>query len=233
MPLWMNVPQETRQASGMGYSRTLTNQKRKRKTYGRGKNFKRKVLDVFPAKHLSGNSGVTINNAEIYSMNLTAQIAQGTGLGQREGDTVHLEAVKLEGFFQSSTASNAYKFRLIVGYSGEEYGQVTLTSGVFGTSELFLPNTVATVVNGVINPKAFTMLYDEVIDMNSQIEGDRTLQSVRSTIKLNKTFSYQANASVYGKTQNLYVIVVSYAPDVAVGVANGSAVISYDLIFKD
>lgn len=222
-----------RQRVGFGYSGTGTMTKKRNPRTRYRKSFTRKVLNVFPAKHLDGNSAVTINNARVYTMNLTAQIGQGTGNNQREGDSVHLEALKLEGHFQSATASNAYKFRLLIGYSGEEFGTTIFATGSLSASEIFLPNTVGTLANGVVNPKAFTVLYDKVIDQNSQVEGDRVLTSLRDTIQLKANFPYQAATSVYGKFKNLYAVVVSYAPDVAIDVANGSVVLSYDLIFKD
>lgn len=228
------TPQGMMKFQKTGGSQTFTRTiKKKRRGPMRNNSFKRRVLNVFPAKHLSGQTAVTINNAEIYTMNLTQQITQGDLNSNRDGDSVQLEALKMEGFIQTATASNAYRFRIMVGYSGEEYGSANLATGLLTDAELFLPNTTSTVSNGIVNPKAFTQIYDEVIDLNSQIEGDRTIQSTKFTLKLNKKFPYQASGSIYGKTQNLYVIVISYAADTAAGTANGSAVLSYDLIFKD
>jgi len=217
-------------AGGLTVTRRINNKKRK---WGIRKTFKAKVKQLNPAKHLSGNTGVTINNAVIYTMNLTAQIGQGTGNNNRLGDAVFLEALKFEGFFQSGTAPNAYRFRLIIGWSGEEYGTTTLASGSLTSSELFLPSTDTTVTNAIINPKAFTAVYDEVHDLNSQVDGYRTIQSTRFTVPFKQSFPYQAATSVYGKMKNLYAVVVAYAADVAANTAIGSAVLSYDLIFKD
>lgn len=221
--------QRTGGVGGITTTRRINNKKRK----GTKKTFKSKVKSINPAKHLSGNTGVTINNAVIYTMNLTAQIGQGTGNNNRLGDSVYLEALKMEGFFQSATDPNAYRFRLIIGWSGEEYGTTTLASGSLTSSELFLPSTDTTVTNAIVNPKAFTTLYDEVHDLNSQVSDYRTIQSTRFTIQIKQSFPYQAATSVYGKTKNLYAVVVAYAADVAANTAIGSAVLSYDLIFKD
>jgi hypothetical protein len=231
MQPWMNVPYKTRRRGGFSSSGTMTKKKYPRKT--NRKSFTRKVLNVFPAKHYTVTSNNTIVNLNTYSMNLTAGIGQGTGNNQREGDSIHLEALKIEGLFQTATESNAYKFRLIVGYSGEEFGNLTLAVANLSQPEIFLPGTVATEVNGIINPKAFTALYDQAIDLNSQIEGDRTIHSVRDTIKLNCKFPYQQATSVYGKFKNLYVVVVAYAPDIAIGDPIGSSLLAFDLIFKD
>lgn len=216
-----------------GWSGTGTMTKKKNASQSLRKNFTRKVMNVFPAKHLSGTSNVTIPNAQILTKNITAQVTQGVTGSTREGDSIHLEALKFEGLFQTATESNGYKFRLLIGYSGEEYPNTTFTPGLLSTGELFLPGTSTTVVNGIVNPKAFTVLYDQVIDLNSQIEGDRTIQSVRDTIKLNKKFPYQSAGSIYGKSQNLYAVIISYACDTAADVPVGSILFAYDLIFKD
>jgi len=227
------IAKRQRVGTKYGYSGVGTLMKKKRPRRAFRKSFKRKVLNVFGAKHLSNSSNVTINNAIIYSMNLTAQVIQGTSGSTREGDSIYLEALKINGLFQSATESNAYKYRLIIGYSGEEYPVVTYTAGNLTPDELFLPGTGAAMVNGIINPKAFTVLYDQTIDLNSQIEGDRTIKSFSDTISLKKQFPYQSQASIYGKTQNLYAVVISYVPDVAVNTPVGSILMAYDLIYKD
>uniref|UniRef100_UPI004048B047 hypothetical protein n=2 Tax=Pseudomonadati TaxID=3379134 RepID=UPI004048B047 len=227
------VPNAKRQRANYSYYGTGTITKKKQANNRYRKSFSRKVLNVFPAKHLSGESQVTINNSTVYTMNLTAQVGQGTANNQREGDSIHLEALKINGLVQSATESNAYKFRILIGYSGEEFGTTTFASGSLSSSEIFLPTTFTTTTNGIVNPKAFTVLYDKTIDLNSQVEGDRVIQSFSDTLRLNTKFPYQASASVYGKFKNLYAICISYAPDIAVGVPNGSILFSYDLIFKD
>lgn len=218
--------------SGKGGLTTVSRSRTRRKR-ALVKSFKSKVKSINPAKHLSNSTGVTINNTEIYTLNFTSQIIQGTTNAQRLGDSVYLEALKLEGFFQSATDPNCYRFRLMIGYSGEEYGPAVLQNGNLTASELFLPNTVTTPTLGVVNPKAFTLLYDEVHDLNSQVTDYRTIGSFRATIPLKQQFPYQAPGSAFGKTKNLYCVVVAYAADVAVSVPIGSAVMSYDLIFKD
>ena len=63
-----------------------------------------------------------INHLLLFQMspltyNLTSKIVQGTSNSQREGDSVYLEALKIEGIIHSSVDSNAYKYRILVGYS--------------------------------------------------------------------------------------------------------------------
>lgn len=218
---------------GKGGLTTVSSRRMRRKRNMLVKSFKSKVKSINPAKHLSNSTGVTINNTEIYTLNFTSQIVEGTSNAQRLGDSVYLEALKLEGFFQSATAANCYRFRLLVGYSGEEYVPSTLQTGNLVANQLFLPNTITTPSLGIINPKAFTVLYDEVHDLNSQVVDYRTIGSFRCTIPLKQQFPYQAQGSLLGKLKNLYAVVIAYAADVAVSVPIGSAVMSYDLIFKD
>lgn len=230
-PVFPNI--NKRQKMGFSYTGTGTVTKRKKGVRGTRKTFANKVRQIQPAKHLTGESNVTILNGLIYTMNITAQIAQGNGNSQREGDSVFLEALKIEGAIQTSTSSNAYKFRILLGYSGEEYGVTTLTSGNLTQTELFQPSTFTVAANGIINPKAFTCIYDEVIDLNSQIEGDRTIQSFRDTVVLNKRFPYQQSTGVYGKDKNLYMVIISYSSDSPLSDPNGSALVSYDCIFRN
>lgn len=227
-------PSGKRQRTGFAYSSSGTKLTTKRKTKKKQwKSFAQRVKNVAPAKHLSGTTNVVVTNGNIFTCGLTNQIGAGTGNAQRIGDSIQLEALKIEGLFQAATDADAYKFRLIIGYSGEEYGVTTLTTGNLTSTELFLPNTDTTMVNAIVNPKTFTVLYDEVYDLNSQVSGDSTLQSLRATIPLKKNFPYQSAGSVYGKTQNLYMVVTSYAVSAVGGASIGSALIAYDLIFKN
>jgi len=222
-----------RQRTGGTMTTTDTLKKKRRPNKRLVRSFKRKVLNVFGAKHFSGQSETTINDNIFQCMNLTSQIGQGTAQTQREGDSIHLEALKIEGAFQADTDSNAYIFRLIIGYSRHENNNTSVTSAVWGTDAPFLANTTSNIVNAHFNPKSFTVLYDQKIDMNSQVEGDRTIQSFRDTIKLDKTFVYKDNGSQYGKNKNLYVIALGYRPDTVNGDAIGSLLLTWDLIFKD
>lgn len=221
-----------RMKTSFSMSGTDTLKKKRIVKRSRVKSFRRKVLDVFQTKHFSGTSETTIADNVFKAMNLTSQVTQGDNDAQREGDSIHLEALKIEGHIQTSADSNAYKFRILVGYSRHEVNNTSIVADPTFPSP-FLPGTAFQLVNGIINPKNFTVLYDQILDLNSQVEGDRTIQSFRDTIKLNKTFYYKASGAIYGKDKNLYVIVLGYRPDTLDGDPVGSCLLSYDLIFKD
>lgn len=227
----MFTPKRTR--TGLSYSGSGVMTKKKQVRGGRRKSFTRKVMDVFGAKHFTDQPSAIIPNVTPLTYNLTSKIVQGTNVAQREGDSIYLEALKIEGIIHSSVDSNAYKYRILVGYSGEETTAVSFSNAGLTNAEIFLPGTFALAACGIVNPKAFTVLYDHVIDLNSQIAGDATVQSFRDTIQLKTKFPYQASASTYGKNKNLYVVVLGYGVGLAVNDPTGTIFCSMDLIFKD
>lgn len=214
---------------------TLTMTKtRPRKRKGRP-SFKNQVVQTKAAKHFTGEQGLSMTHNTLYTLNLTAGVTQGDANTNRDGDAIYLCALKLKGFFNTDTAASGYAFRIIVGYSGEEYSPVTFGSGL-GISEVFLPNTGTNTSDvGQINPKAFTVIYDEKYTLNSQISGVRDRLDYSINVPLNnKFFSYQSAASALGKTTNLYAIVMGGVIGGTTGTtAIGGTTVSWDFIFKN
>lgn len=238
----MGMLQRQRSASGIrsgarlrnGSSNTMTYTKKK-KTFGRRKSFAAKLLSVEPAKHYSNTSLTNLLHNNISTVIPTAGITQGDTNATRTGDFVHLAAIKIKCSFQTPVAANGYTYRVLVGYTGEEYNlPATLGTGLTAT-ELFIPNTSGTwTPNGLINPKAFTCLYDETMDVNSQVAAVSDVASESFTVQLDKRFPYQADASIYGKNQNLAIVVIGAVIGGVTGVAScGVVVLTYDLIFKE
>lgn len=225
-----NAPMKKTRFSN-GYSAVGTMTKLRRKRVGMHKSFKQRVLSIPPAKHLIGNDRRAIGSDTLYGVNVTAQVTQGDTIGQRDGDAIYNEALKIKGHYESDIVSNAYKCRVLVGYSGEEYTSSIFSAATLTGSEVFFTN--ANNYNAIVNPKAFTVLYDTTMDLNSQIEGDATIQSFETTIQLKQMFNYQSSASVYGKTKNLYILVVPYGVGIAQGTGVGTISMSWDLIFKN
>lgn len=217
----------TRFNGGFSSVGSMTKLRGKKTSYR--KSFKQKVLSIPPAKHLTSDSRVGVGSDTVYAVNVTAQVIQGDSNAQRDGDAIFMEALKLKGHFESDPVSNAYKCRVLAGYSGEEFTAATFTATAL--VPLFFPASQN--YNAIVNPKAFTCLYDTTMDLNSQVEGDVTIQSFETTIPLKQMFPYQASASVYGKTKNLYIIVVAYGVGLAVGVGTGTITCNWDLIFKN
>lgn len=201
------------------------------------KSFKRMVYDTEQAKHYTFDVSTVMTHNTIYTCMPTQGITQGTGISSRQGDEVYLCAIRLSGVCVTSVDENAYKYRIMVGYTGEEYttGGIANTFPVALTSaELFLPSTGTLLpVNGLVNAKAFTCLYDEVVDINSNLADVADWTSFRTTVQLNTVFPYQAGGSVFGKTKNLVVVLTSAVAAGSAGVTStGSIVLSADLIFK-
>jgi len=87
--------------------------------------------------------------------------------------------------------------------------------------------------NGMINPKAITLLDDRTITLNNSITSVADLESFSYNVPLNCDFDYQAGGSVYGKTRNLYVVVMASILDGTTGTTIWGLVnLSADLIFK-
>lgn len=213
-----------------------TIRKNKSRTY---KNkIKSTLLKMAVPYHLTisdSTNGVLLKHNTIYSYNITAQCVQGTSNINRQGDGVYLEYLKVRGYVRSDAVADTYVYRILVGWSGEEFNPASLLSTALTATEIFLPNTGNfSQASSLINPKAFQVLYDETIDINSNIAGVDDIHSVTTAIPLKTKFTYQAAASVYGTSRNLYFVVLSSNPGGTVGVtATGDAGFALDLCFKN
>lgn len=223
------------QARGFG---GVTKQKSKqaRRKYGRTKTFQERVRGMEPAKHNTINDSTaqaTLTHQTIFTRDITQNITQGDGNANRDGDAIFIEAVKLNGFYQTAAATGAYQCRVLLGWSGEEYTIGAMGAGLTA-AEVFLPNTGANwAAASIINPKAFTVLYDTTIVINSLTANAVDLESFQTTVPIKKKFSYQSAASVYGKVRNLYLVVVaSVNGGTPASTAAGVCGVNIDTIFK-
>lgn len=212
--------------------------KRKRRT-GTRTSFRAKVQAMAPAKHYSTADNQTAlvgaTHNTIYTCNLTAGIAVGTTDNQRVGDSVRLCALKLNGLLSSNGAITAScQFRVIIGWSGEEYNLPATLGNGLTSGELFEGSTGAAWKNtGIINPKAFTVLDDRVYTLNNSISLVADIQEFAYTVPVPTDFHYQSIGSVFGKTRNLYMVVIGCTLNGVPGVTSaGSIACSTDLIYK-
>jgi len=177
------------------------------------------------------SAGMAANT--VYSYNVTGNIIQGDNDGQRTGDQVHLESISGKVTYITGVDSGFYFMRFIVLYSGEEY----TTSANFVTAGLaaleVFQNGGAGFANTGTNPKACQVLHDELIQINSQI--DLTEDGYTNDFYVNlkgAKFDYQSLASIYGKTKNLYLLVV--ADSSASGTTlKGTPLVNFSLKFRD
>lgn len=199
--------------------------------------FKSKMLKASVAYHETSDSAsaTATLHGNLYTFGPTQNITQGTSISGRQGDSIYLEALKINGVYTTDTVAHAYSCRILVGYSGEEFTATSFTTSGFGVTQLFQPSTTnSLVINGIVNPKAFTCLYDETIDINSQISATADWQRFSATIPLKTQFPYQSDGSTFGKFKNLYVVcITSTLGGTNAVTVTGSITLSTDLIFKN
>lgn len=229
------LPSRKQTALRNARSQTMTiTQQRKRRRINRV-SFKNQLYDNLAAKHINGNQGRSMTHNTLYTLVPTAIPSQGDSNANRDGDAIVLCALKLNGYYVSDPAAGAYAFRIIVGFTGEEYTNTTFTSGL-GASEIFLPTTADVVTsNGIINPKAFTVLHDEKLTLNSEIAATKSRVDYSINVPLNnQKFYYQSAASALGKFKNLVVVICADVDAGSTGTtAVGGTSISWDFIFKN
>jgi len=207
----------------------------RRRKYSRTFSLKRKLINTQPAKHCPFTDITTsMTHNTIYTFGPSQTIARGTANDQRVGDSIHMEAFKINGYVKSNAAVNtAVQFRILVLWSGEEYAApTTLTSGLSNT-EIFLTNAGTWTSAGITNPKAVTVLDDRVINLNNSITGVADLESFAYTVPIHQDHDYQSSGSTFGKNRNLYVVVIASIDGGVTGTTTAGTVLIYgDLIFK-
>ena len=221
-------------------TKTMTKYQRKRKS-----NPGKKVATVAAVKRMIGNvvetkqffAGPTVTGmaaGTVYSVNLTAQVVQGTLDGNRVGDSILLDHLALRGKFNSPTTPvGHYQCRILVVYSGEEYNPAaTFSSSGLAYTELMGTPYTATQVIGILNHKAITVLYDNTVEVSSQITNVTNGVTFGHVVNLKGAkFPYQALSNTMGKTKNLYLIAIAGGTSTTADF--GNVVINYKLQYKD
>lgn len=188
------------------------------------------------------NYNLVVSNAAVvhatqYAHAMTQGIVQGTTNEDRVGDEIFINAIRFNILVASNATAGAYSYRLMLVWSGEEFNNAgTLASTSLASSEVFLPGfDNGAKFLGVVNRKAVTVLWDRVVDINSNIANTSDCITVSGTIGMkNQRFPYQAAGSIYGKTKNLYFVAI---PNVVNGVTGttgcGAITITYSIDFRD
>jgi len=214
-------------------SSAYTTTKRRKLSRNTG-SFHALAVKELPAKHYANTALGALTHNTINTIIPTTGITQGLTNTNRIGDHVQLCALKIKGSFNTAVAANGYSYRIIIGYTGEEYNLPTVFGSGLSSTELFIANTDANwETNGIINPKAFTVLSDTTYDINSQISAVADCLSYGFTVPLNTKLDYQSNGSLYGKTRNLAIVVIGSVIGGTSGTTSaGLTILAYDLIFK-
>ena len=216
-------------SSGSHGQRYLTSKSKKKKS-----NLKQKIINYKQAKHQAASDLCNMLHSSIFVKSLTTLITQGDTISNRDGDEIYLEALKYAINIQAPATANGYSYRFMVILHDNEVTANWATGGL-AVADLFLPGTEANWgANAIPNSKAVTVLHDEVLDINSQVAGAIDCYSIKGTVQLNRLFPYKASGSTWGKFKNLYMVLIGCSCAGTAGVtATGTAVVAYDLIFKN
>lgn len=216
---------------------------KKKGAWKKKRSFQSKLLKNVHAQHLilDDVNFFTQNQTHntIYTANITNKITQGTGNQNRIGDSIYLCAAKIQGTIVTPTASGNYMYRIIVGFSGEEYNPTPMLGiSYFGsgltTSELFLGAPTVVMPNAIINPKAFTVLCDYKFTIDSVLSANSNTKAVDVSVPIEQKFLYQAGTVGMGKYKNLYVVVIGWVKGGVTGTTNcGDFTGAFDLVFKN
>jgi len=226
---------KSQQRRGSHVGRTLVGSKR-RKTKSVSGLVKNVIYKMAEKKQYSNTTPIaSLLHGSIYTQSITTKLVQGTTEATRVGDAVQLSDVMIKGVFATASTANAYQFRVMVVSSGEEYNVDGTTSGLT-TAELFNQGiTAGTQVNAMVNPKAVTVLHDEVVNINSTISGVSDGGLIDVTVPLNdQNFKYQSSGSVYGKSKNIYVVVIGWVLSGTAGTTStGSITYNWLVNYRD
>ena len=226
---------KSQQRRGSSYGRTLVRSKG-RKTKSVSGFVKNVIYRMAEKKQYSQSVAIgSLLHGNIYTKSITTNVVQGTSEATRVGDAVQLSDLRLKGVFATAATAGAYQFRVMVVASGEEYNVDGTTSGLV-LSELFNQGiTAGTQVNAIVNPKACTVLHDEVVNINSTISGVSDGALIDLNIPLNnQVFKYQSSGSVYGKFKNIYVVLIGWVLSGTSGTTpTGSITFNYVLNYRD
>jgi len=224
--------------SGVGAGSRIRLRSKQGPRKGSRKSFAAKVRSLAPYKHHTVNDSVasqqSMTHNTVYTTSLTQKISQGDDNVSRDGDAIVIAGIKVQGSVVTAAASGAYMFRVMLCFSGEEYNVSGSSSGL-GPTEIFLPsNGSSFLANACVNPKAVTVLHDELVDINSLIASTRDLKNVAFKVNLNQKFPYQATASIYGKVKNLYLVVVGSVVGGTAGTTDvGQHFFNVDIVFQN
>lgn len=229
----------TRQAMAQGqrfvYTRTKKPQRKSKRN-----SIRKAILNGETCQHMSRDDTVVtaaLLHNNFYSISPTQLVGQGTSNASRIGDTIHLLALKLKGIIATAPVSNAFQYRIIVGMSRIQTSNNTFASGVFTQADIFIGSTGSSSgysLNGIVNPKLFTALYDEVIDVNSLVSTTVDFANVEFTIPIDQKFEFARENGTFGSKRNMFLIVI---PAVNGGTSNttscGNFSAGIDLLFKN
>lgn len=205
------LPQKTNMPRTVGTRRVKKTVKKSNKLLTVGA-AKRMLQGVLEKKQMIIYPQITaIAQGSIYTYNLTAQLTQGNADGTRVGDVVDLKNLEFNLQWYTHPAAAYYRLRVLVFWSGEEYnpGATNFGSASLSTGQLFI-GAATFVTQNICNTKSINVLYDQLAEINSAVAGYEDGMTLRANITsgIAGKYTYQESGSVYGKTKNLYMVVI-------------------------
>lgn len=184
------------------------------------------------AKHKIITNSVTLLHEGHYTLNITGNIAKGDDNNNRDGDRIHLEAIKVRGFMQQVAAQNDNaQIRFMLVKSREEVlgGSDSFGSGL-GSSSLY---TAVDSINSIIDPKKVTVLYDTTFLLKKMLSGVTNITPFSMTLPIKQQHIYDTGTN-FGKECNFYIVLYAFVPGLAGGVDTAATMrFNADLIFKN
>ena len=189
------------------------------------------------ANHLAIGDGVNfvdLLHNTITTQNLTHFITPGTAQFNRQGDTVYLEALKMNCFWEGPDVSeNGVQLRLIVLYHDDFHACDYISDSGLGLTDLAMIGTGgARTTTLITDPKRCTVIDDRTFLMNQALDSTKETTLINYTVQLKKRFDF-VPATQEGKDRNLYLVAISSIAGGATGTTlTGKLYVNQDLIFK-
>jgi len=212
------------------------NKKKRKAPYFSGSVLKRTIRSLESTLHnVVGQSNFTTLHNTIYCINLTYNLTQGTAQGNRQGDSVYLNALKASIFYDSPIGQqDGTTYRVLVHWSDTYKNSGAWSSATIGTGELFIGTTGNTRTStGIIDPKSTYCVYDELVTIQPTIVGVYAAATNELTVQLNKAINYLPGTNEVNPRQ-LYMTIIPAIANGTTGTSDaGRFIVATDLMFKN
>jgi hypothetical protein len=177
-------------------------------------------------------SGVTHNT--IYTANVLNGISQGTGDGNRIGDSIHIDHITLNCLLDTATGSSnvvPVKLRVMLLACTAQYTQASFGSGL-GSSDLFYATSTNLLISR-LNPRLCKLLCDEIIHIQPTVAAVGTVGYGHINCKVDAPFEFRTGTQ-YGTAANLYLVTIPYVVGGTSGTTQaGAFAYDYAVTFRD
>lgn len=209
--------------ASMGYKRSLA---------GKVTSIVRRNIET-PHHFLITEQSQILKQLTHYTLNPFSGITQGDGNSNRNGDVIHIDAIKLKMLMLGATDDNPVSIRVMFVKSREEYSPSSTWVAGLGSSELYINSPSNVTCQGIVDPKKCTIVQDWKLQIDKQLPGTVSHKCSEYTLKLDQKFLYDTGRQ-YGKNNNLYLVVSGYRFGATIGTTDiATIILSADVIFKN